>query len=246
MMMLDLAGTFARLLRTGVGTALQHATLGPRRRGWSWRDECMARFIQGEFTGVPADPVILRRRMEAMALPPDAMAKTLRPLTVDDPWLPLMDALAPLLARDLTEAAKKERSRRQALSTVRRGRSVRVFTNSDLERYQRADVSPGPPLSGKRRPVKPLRDLAKERKHWQKEKEKHQRERARLDARIRRLEWRLADRRARKRPGERLREDPAEKALEESLKSMRAERKRFIEEFRERGRKAGAFPGWLR
>lgn len=70
MMMLDLAGTLARLLRTGVGTALQHATLGPRRHGWSWRDECMARFIQGEFTDVPADPAILRRRMEVMALPP--------------------------------------------------------------------------------------------------------------------------------------------------------------------------------
>ncbi len=151
-----------------------------------------------------------------------------------------------LLARDLTEVAKKERSRRLASMAVRGGKPVRVYTNSDLERYQSADSPPSRPLPGKRRQAPPARDLNKERKYWQKEKEKHQRDIARLDARIRRLEWRLADRRARKRPGERLREDPAEKALEESLKSMKAERNRVIEQFLERGRKAGAFPGWLR
>lgn len=151
-----------------------------------------------------------------------------------------------LLARDLTEAAKKERSRRLAAIAVRGGKQVRVYTNQDLDSYQRARSPSSPPLHSKRRPAPPMRDLNKERKYWQKEKEKHQRDIARLDARIRRLERRLADRRARKRPGERLREDPAEKALEESLKSMTAEKRRVIEGFLERGRKAGAFPGWLR
>jgi hypothetical protein len=151
-----------------------------------------------------------------------------------------------LLARDLTGAAKKERSRRLAAIAVRGGKPIQVYTNRDLEPYQSAESPPSPPLRGERRQAPPGRDLNKERKYWQKEKEKHQRDIARLDARIRRLEWRLADRRARKRPGERLREDPAEKALEESLKSMMAEKSRVIEGFLERGRKGGAFPGWLR
>ncbi len=69
-MMLELASTFARLVRSGALTAVQHATLGPSRPGWTWRDESLARFIQGEFVDVPADPALLRRRMEAMALPP--------------------------------------------------------------------------------------------------------------------------------------------------------------------------------
>ncbi len=75
MMMLDLAGTLARLVRSGSWAAVQRATLGSARPGWSWRDETLARFIQGEFTNVPADPQALRRRMDAMALPP-----LLRPL----------------------------------------------------------------------------------------------------------------------------------------------------------------------
>jgi acetyl esterase/lipase len=70
MTMLDLAGTLARLARAGAKTAVQRATLGSRRPGWSWRDETLARFIQGELADVPADPVALRRRLEAMALPP--------------------------------------------------------------------------------------------------------------------------------------------------------------------------------
>jgi hypothetical protein len=151
-----------------------------------------------------------------------------------------------LVARDLNETAKKERLRRQASSVSRKGRAVRIYTNTDLERFHEPAPSLSAQLTSKSSPPRSQRDYEKERQHWAKEKEKHQQEVARLDARIRRLEWRLADRRARRRPGERLREDPAEKALEESLKSMRAERKRFIEEFLERGRKAGAFPGWLR
>jgi epsilon-lactone hydrolase len=69
-MLLDLASTLARLVRSATLTAVQHATLGPSRPAWTWREESLARFIQGEFADVPADPVDLRRRMEAMALPP--------------------------------------------------------------------------------------------------------------------------------------------------------------------------------
>jgi hypothetical protein len=45
---------------------------------------------------------------DVMGLPPAAAAKTLRPQTADDPWLPLMDALASLLARDLKLARSRE------------------------------------------------------------------------------------------------------------------------------------------
>ena len=151
-----------------------------------------------------------------------------------------------LLARDLSDAAKKERSRRLASLLVRGGKKAPIYTNRDLEAYKRSESPQSPSPRRESRPAPAMRDLDKERRYWQKEKEKHLRDIARLDARIRRLEWRLADRRARKRPGERLRDDPAEKALEESLKSMVAEKRRVIEQFLERGRKAGAFPGWLR
>jgi hypothetical protein len=84
------------------------------------------------------------------------------------------------------------------------------------------------------------------REYRRREKERHRRELARLDARIRRLEWRLAERTGRERPGEGLREDAAEKALAESLESMRSDRERLVQAFHERGRKAGALPGRLR
>jgi hypothetical protein len=90
------------------------------------------------------------------------------------------------------------------------------------------------------------RDLAKKRAVWTKEKVWHERELARVDACIRRLEWRLKDRDARRKPGERLAHDPAAEVLEANLESLREERKRVEQTFRERARKAGAFPGWLR
>ncbi|HLE22074.1 MAG TPA: hypothetical protein VJB88_13255, partial [Vicinamibacteria bacterium] len=62
----------------------------------------------------------------------------------------------------------------------------------------------------------------------------------------RRLEWRLTELKARSKPGERLRSDANEQVLEDSLQSLREERKRLIESFHERARKAGALPGWLR
>jgi hypothetical protein len=151
-----------------------------------------------------------------------------------------------LFARDLTDVAKREKARRHAVVAVRQGKPARAFSDCDLERYRKNRPPPPPPVRSKPRPTRPSRDLSKERAFWQKEKVKHQRELARVDARIRRLEWRLAERRSRKRPGERLRDDPTETALEQSLKSMRDERRRLVEEFLERGRKAGAFPGWLR
>jgi hypothetical protein len=60
------------------------------------------------------------------------------------------------------------------------------------------------------------------------------------------LEWRLADRRARIRPGERLRDEPALRALEETLETLRKERRELVNRFQERGRRARALPGWLR
>lgn len=153
---------------------------------------------------------------------------------------------AAVVARDLTEAARKERERRQAVHESRGGEKARSFTNADLKRFQRSEPRTSSLHTSNTRKTRPERNWAKERAFWKKEKEKHQNNLARLDARIRRLEWRLAERKARRRPGERLREDPAEKVLEQTLEALHEERKRLIEEFRERGRRARALPGWLR
>jgi len=153
---------------------------------------------------------------------------------------------AVVVAHDLTEVARKARARRQNVQESRSAKNVRSFTNLDLDRYHRQDAHPIPVRGPKARKAAPQRNLAKEKAYWEKEAEKHRKELARVDARIRRLEWRLADRQARRRPGERLRDDPAEKVLEQSLEAMHEEKKRIIEEFRERARRAAALPGWLR
>ena len=148
-----------------------------------------------------------------------------------------------LLARDLRTVAKKEHARRSAVLS-KRGES-RHFTNRDLDRF--ADSSePATTTVPSRRARRDGRDLAKERAFWTKEKVRHERELARVDARIRRLEWRLKDRDARRKPGERLARDPAAEVLEANLESLREERKQVEQAFRGRARKAGAFPGWLR
>jgi flagellar motility protein MotE (MotC chaperone) len=91
------------------------------------------------------------------------------------------------------------------------------------------------------RPASPRRPARNHeyREYWEHrrgEKEKQRKELARLDARIRRLEWRLAERTGRERAGEELHEDAAEKALAESLESMRSDRERLVQAFHERGR----------
>ena len=112
-----------------------------------------------------------------------------------------------LMAYDLNEVARKERARRQELAISRRDVQIRTFKDSELEVYHRlrGDSQKSPPESrwkrSNRRPLAPSRDLVKERAHWQNEKTKHERERARLNASIRRLEWRLAERKAKKAAG---------------------------------------------
>jgi hypothetical protein len=69
---------------------------------------------------------------------------------------------------------------------------------------------------------------------------------AKIDASLRRLEWRLNEKRSRRRNREWLTEDPAIGLLEDSIRSLNEERERLEERFRERARKEGAFPGWLR
>lgn len=153
---------------------------------------------------------------------------------------------AAVMARDLTEAARKERARRQAIQASNGSKKVLSFTNVDLKRYQQQGTHPTNVRTRESPKLRTQRNLNKERAYWAKEGERHRNELARLDARIRRLEWRLAERKARRRPGERLREDPAERVLEQNLQALHEERKRLIEEFRERGRRARALPGWLR
>lgn len=151
-----------------------------------------------------------------------------------------------LFARDLSSAARRERERRAALpQEVRRN-----FTDEDLNVYARFRV----PDNSQRRttssaPLADSRDAARKRAHWKAQKEKLDRELSRLDAQIKRLEWRLTERRARNRrqAGKRLDEqDTTARLLEDSLEGLRTARRHLEEAFRERARKAGALPGWLR
>jgi hypothetical protein len=151
-----------------------------------------------------------------------------------------------VIAHDLATAARKERARRSAITMNRHNNKIPTYTNRELAHYHREQTETGPhPVRKKPRRIPP-RDLAKEEAYWRKEYLKHQKDLARLDARIRRLEWRLAERRSRIRPGERLQDEPAVRALEETLEAMHKERRELIDRFQERGRKAGALPGWLR
>ena len=157
--------------------------------------------------------------------------------------------LIPIMLRalELSEVAKKERSRRLGLVSSRVGKPTRSFDDADLEIYHRPmEEVEAPPHGPGQAPVVPSRDLLQERAIWRKEKSHHERELARLDAQIRRLEWRLAEHKARRKPGERLRRDPTEHVLDESIQSLREERADLNEAFREKARKAGALPGWLR
>jgi hypothetical protein len=153
---------------------------------------------------------------------------------------------AALLAKDLRALARKERARREAVAAS--GRGGPSFDDADLARYRAAGgEEERSAVSSVPRPHREdERDLQQERRYWRGELERHRRELERIDAGIRRLELRLAERRGRRRSGERLSRDPSERLLEDTLESLRAERRRVEEAFRERARKAGAFPGWLR
>jgi len=157
----------------------------------------------------------------------------------------LTAASAAVYALDLPSLARRERARRSAHA----GRPVRSFGEEDLERYRRgrepqdvAVVSPAPPPA----PLAPPRDLTRERVHWRKESQQHQRELAKIEASVRRLQWRLDEKRARRRSRDWLTEDPSIGLLEDSIRALTEERKQLDERFRERARKDGALPGWIR
>jgi hypothetical protein len=102
------------------------------------------------------------------------------------------------------------------------------------------------PLPTAPTPAVTPRDLTREKAHWRKEAEQHQREVARLEANRRRLEWRLNEKRSRRRSRDWLTEDPTIGLLEDSIRALTEERQRLEERFRERARKEGALPGWIR
>jgi hypothetical protein len=156
----------------------------------------------------------------------------------------LTAASAAVYALDLPSLARRERARRSALAA----RPGRGFDDSDLERYRRgrAPDSPPAPASASSAPAANERDLNREKVYWRKEAERHEREVARIDANLRRLQWRLNEKRSKPRNREWLTEDPAIGLLEDSIRSLSEERRRLEERFRERARKEGALPGWLR
>ena len=151
---------------------------------------------------------------------------------------------AAVLARDLGRIAQQERARRDALPASERG--AKSFTDAHLESYgwQRR-----PAKLGAREASPPSRrdlDIAKAEAFWRRQKMQHDRDLARIEARIRRLQSRLAQRElVARRKGWR-RDDPTITLIQESLESLREEREKLDLEFRERARKAGAFPGWIR
>lgn len=161
---------------------------------------------------------------------------------------------AALLARDLPGLAKREKARRRAIASQSQSRDALSFDDSDLESYRRSRGEAGPDVvrrpgaalasSAGRAPADP--ELERQKRYWREEATRHERELARLDASIRKLEWRLVERRSRRRPSERLSDDPTADMLEDSIDNLREQRKLLDERFRRRAREAGAFPGWLR
>ena len=99
---------------------------------------------------------------------------------------------AAVLARDLGRIAQQERARRDALPASERG--AKSFTDAHLESYgwQRR-----PAKLGAREASPPSRrdlDMAKAEAFWRRQKMQHDRDLARIEARIRRLQSRLAQR----------------------------------------------------
>ena len=157
-------------------------------------------------------------------------------------YISALSLSAAVLARDLGRIAQKERARRDALPASERDK--RSFTNAHLESYawQRRPAKLGARVAS----PPSQRDFAKEEAFWRQQKMLHDRELARSEARIRRLQSRLAERElAQRRKGWR-QDDPTITLIKESLESLREERDKLDLQFRERSRKAGAFPGWNR
>jgi len=154
-------------------------------------------------------------------------------------------ASAAVYALDLPSLARRERARRSAHA----GRPVRSFGEDDLERYRRQrgpDSVPATPSAAPRPPLAAPRDLTREKVHWRKEAQQHQREVAKIEANLRRLEWRLNEKRSKRRSRDWLTEDPSIGLLEDSIRALTEERQRVEERFRERARRDGALPGWIR
>jgi hypothetical protein len=154
-------------------------------------------------------------------------------------------ASAAVYALDLPSLARRERARRNALA----GRPVRSFGEADLERYHRERPPDSLAVTIPEAPAPVLgapRDLTRERVLWRKEAQQHQRELAKIDASLRRLQWRLNEKRAKRRGRDWLTEDPSIGLLEDSIRALTEERKDLEQRFRERARKDGALPGWIR
>lgn len=152
---------------------------------------------------------------------------------------------AAVLARDLSSIARKERERRRALAA--QGRPSATFTNDDLDAYEDDRPPSSSVASAARAPgARPERDHAAERRYWRKERVRHDRELARLDLRIRKLEARLMEHRARHDSKIRALRDPSADFIEESLEALREEREELERRFQDRARREGALPGWLR
>lgn len=142
----------------------------------------------------------------------------------------------------LAALARAERARRLEIHSAER--PAQVYTNADLQSLR--SVSTGRTERTPRRRRASSRDLVSEERHWRKEKLAHERDLARIDARISRLRIRLSTSSP---PGSRglaPRERARRAVLEEALDALLADRARLRSQFLERARKGGAFPGWLR
>jgi len=147
-------------------------------------------------------------------------------------------------ASTLEELARRSRERR-------RQSDVRVYSDADLKAHHESTVVEKPLPEPPKAPRATTRSNApQDRAYWRREKEKLDRDLARLDDERRRLELRLAELRARAQSRARRPPDPADAArrtvLEGSIAEVRGKSAALLDAFLERGRRSGALPGWLR
>jgi len=150
--------------------------------------------------------------------------------------------LSTLSPDDLSKLARAERARRLAIESE--GHVAPLFTNDDLGDKTRP-FTEGIGRSVAPR-VRPERDLVRERRFWRKEKAKHDRDMRTIERRIEGLESRLRELRSLRARRQPARLTAQRESLEEALDAAKREHRRRELRFRERARKAGAFPGWLR
>jgi septal ring factor EnvC (AmiA/AmiB activator) len=132
---------------------------------------------------------------------------------------------------------------------------VRVYTNEDLERVHPlreetgvASVPASPAEPGPERAPQPRKVRTRGEDYWRREAARVRRRVAALAARAEALQSTLAEREEERRHtlGRRRRGGSSDATLERRLATIERQMRHLEEELRERARREGALPGWLR